>query len=447
MRPEVNKVRLTILIALLFSALCAGVFRTTPIVFMAALLCSAPLVGILVGTVGSRGLKVTRNLPECGMAGDVIHGEIVLRNTAPYPAFLIHMYPSYGVALRVYNESDDPPPAILPVGEDEQVLPVLRPNEQVTWRQQWLLLQRGIHTLPAARAGTFDPLGLYMRLPARSEKHKIIVLPRPLHIEKLGFLGGAGNASLAPHHATTVADATDYHGVRAWQQGEAIRRVHWKSTARTNQLHVVEWEETPNSDLILLLDTDARTILGQGVESTLEQSVTAAASVAAHLLENGCRIHLYYFAVDPAKTTATPVLRHCQGKNVRDTHKILRVLAEVAPVEHPANELEKLVQAVSPSLPRGMEILLLASRQASIAATIKQLRSTLPGMRCHALAFDCEMPQPAQTSASGAEIPSADGTGKPLRSHSTKRYSSELRQTIQVISGKDAIAAALESRP
>src|SRR5690606_11947394 len=122
-------------------------------------------------------------------------------------------------------------------------------------------------------------------------KHKILVLPRPLHIEKLGFLGGVGNASLAPHHATTVADATDYHGVRAWQQGEAIRRVHWKSTARTNQLHVVEWEETPTTDLILLLDTDARAILGQDDESTLEQSITAAASVVCHLLENGCRVH------------------------------------------------------------------------------------------------------------------------------------------------------------
>ncbi len=446
MRPEVNKVRLTILIALLFSALCAGVFRTTPIVFMAALLCSAPLVGIIVGTIGSRGLSLTRNLPECGMAGDVIHGEITLQNTARYPAFLIHVYPSYGVALRVYNQSEDPPPAILPVGEDEQVLSVLRPDEKITWRQQWLLLQRGVHTLPAARAGTFDPLGLYMRLPARSEKHKIIVLPRPIHIEKLGFLGGAGNASLAPHHATTVADATDYHGVRPWQQGEAIRRVHWKSTARTNQLHVVEWEETPNSDLILILDTDARTVLGQEDESTLEQSVTAAASVAVHLLENGCRVHIYFFAADSTKTGTTPVLRHCQGKNIRDTHKILRMLAEIKPVEHPEANLEKLVQSVSPSLPRGMELLLLASRQATIAAAAKQLRAASPGSRCHALAFDCELPQTNFTPTGAEETHSAESADKPSRPHSTKRYSSERRQSIQIISGKDALAAALESR-
>ncbi len=446
MRPEVNKVRLTILIALLFSALCAGVFRTTPIVFMAALLCSAPLVGILIGTIGSRGLRLTRNLPECGMAGDVIHGEITLQNTARYPAFLIHVYPSYGVSLRMYNMSEDPPPAILPVGEDEQVLAVLRPDEKTTWRQQWLLLQRGVHTLPAARAGTFDPLGLYMRLPARSEKHKIVVLPRPLHIEKLGFLGGAGNASLAPHHATTVADATDYHGVRPWQQGEAIRRVHWKSTARTNQLHVVEWEETPNSDLILILDTDASTVRGTDDESTLEQSVTAAASVASHLLENGCRLHLYFFAAGAANKDTVPVLRHCQGKNIRDTHKILRLLAEVAPVEHPAANLEKLVQQVSPSLPRGMEILLLASRQATIPAAVRQLRSASPGSHCHALAFDCEFLPPTPTAKSDEETPTAESIEKPSRAHSAKRYNSERRQSIQIISGKDTIAAALESR-
>lgn len=438
MRPEVNKVRLTILIALLFSALCAGVFRTTPIVFMAALLCSAPVVGILIGTVGSRGLKLTRELPECGMAGETIHGEIELRNTAPYPAFLIHLYCSYGVALRSYEQSNSQVPPILPLGEDELVLPVLRPGTHFTWKQQWFLQRRGLHTLPAARAGTFDPLGLYMRLPARSQKHKILVLPRPLHIEKLGFLGGVGHASLAPHHATTVADATDYHGVRAWQQGEAIRRVHWKSTARTNQLHVVEWEDTPTADLILLLDTSAHTILGQDDESTLEQSITAAASIACHLLENGCRVHLYYLASDGDKE---PVLRHFKGNNTRDQHKILRELAEIEPVGHPDATLEKLIQGASPSLPRGMEVLLLASRQAAVAAAIRQIRSILTDAQCHALAFD--IAEPATANDTGGALAAGSSTSR----RSPHRYRHEMRQAIQIIAGKDALAAALESHP
>lgn len=438
MRPEVNKVRLTILIALLFSALCAGVFRTTPIVFMAALLCSAPVMGILIGTLGSRGLRLTRKLPECGMAGETIHGEIELQNKAFYPAFLIHLYCSYGVALRSYEQADKQVPPILPLGEDEMVLPVLRPGEQFSWKQQWFLQRRGLHTLPAARAGTFDPLGLYMRLTARSQKHKILVLPRPLHIEKLGFLGGMGHASLAPHHATTVADATDYHGVRAWQQGEAIRRVHWKSTARTNQLHVVEWEESPTADLALLLDTNADTILGQDDDSTLEQAITAAASIACHLLENGCRVHLYYQANNGGKET---VLRHFKGNNTRDQHKILRELAEIEPVKHPDGTLEKLIQNLSSSLPRGMEVLLLASREAAVASAIRQIRSISTEVQCHALAFDIAKPTVSnETAGMAAEDHS-------FSRRSPTRYRQELRQAVQIIAGKDALAQALESHP
>ena len=68
------------------------------------------------------------------------------------------------------------------------------------------------HRLGAARVGAIDPLGLSTFLARAGDPQTITVLPRPVHIEQLGFWGGAG-LEQTPRHSTIVADAMDFHGV------------------------------------------------------------------------------------------------------------------------------------------------------------------------------------------------------------------------------------------
>ncbi len=85
---ELNKVRLTILVGMMFSLLVAGIFRTPPIVFMAAFLGVAPPLAILIGRLSSRRLTVTRDFPVSGQVGDVLYGRVRVHNNAAWPAFL-----------------------------------------------------------------------------------------------------------------------------------------------------------------------------------------------------------------------------------------------------------------------------------------------------------------------------------------------------------------------
>jgi uncharacterized protein (DUF58 family) len=114
--------------------------------------------------------------------------------------------------------------------------------------------RRGVYQLPPVQAGARDPLGLFTTAQARTAPASITILPRPVRVARLGFCGGTQHGAHAPQAATTTADATDFHGIRTWRPGEAIRRVHWKSTVRTGELHVVEWEEDPGCDLTVLFD-------------------------------------------------------------------------------------------------------------------------------------------------------------------------------------------------
>jgi uncharacterized protein (DUF58 family) len=381
LRSSYTHIRLALLVTLLFTVLVATIFRTPSIIFMAALLFAAPLMGILAGGFLSRGLDVTRALPDTGSVGDIVSGRLSISNRSPWPAFLIHLRPhgtiesdgsnagyeySYGTPthteqpgvtggrLQKANKgaSKDsatkdsathvPAPLVL-LGSPETIVPLLRAGERLEWTPQWRLQRRGVHRLLPARAGANDPLGLFSVLKAQTGANEITVLPRPLPIERLSFLGGAQANPRTPQHAAIVAEALDFHGVRAWRPGEAIRRVHWKSTARTGTLHVVEWEESLGRDLTLLLDARSFSALttasqtsnrddaasrkkprgrngastrgssvpgsvhGEAIyDEAFEAAITLVASIAAHLLEGGHRFQLFCWqsAIEAAPTAS-----------------------------------------------------------------------------------------------------------------------------------------------
>ena len=53
----------------------------------------------------------------------------------------------------------------------------------------------------------------------------------------------------------------DLHSVREYEQGESLRKVHWRSTARRGQLMVKELEDAPRDEIAVLLDADASAVV------------------------------------------------------------------------------------------------------------------------------------------------------------------------------------------
>lgn len=442
MRPEVNKVRLVVLIALLFSALCAAVFRTTPILFMAALLCSAPFFGFLFARLGSRNLEIIQTLPETGTAGGILTGKITLTNRGRFPNFLIHMSSGNGFPQGInpkkhISKGKTLHPTATPQ-TPEWIVPFLSAGKQISYQQQWQLKRRGVHTLLPTRAGVSDPLGLVLGMSVHSSTNQIVVLPRPLKIEQLGFLSGVGTASQTPHHSAMVANAMDFHGVRPWIPGETIRRAHWKSTARTGQLHIIEWEETPTADLAVFIDTHAETLIGDADENSLEWSITAAATVICHLLENGCRIQLFYFSSqrDARSKDGSVVLQQFQEQSINGRAKMLRALAEIEAVHEPESHLNALVGTALPKVARGLGVLLLTSARAPFAQAQQQIQAGVSHASCYALAFDVEPEE------------EPDAPLLPTSSRAWHYTSPRIgRGMSQIVYGQKALAAILESSP
>jgi uncharacterized protein (DUF58 family) len=419
-REKLNNTRLTLLVSMLFTVLVSTIFPTPSIIFMAALLITTPITGAVVGKLLSRVLTVTRSLPELGSVGDIISGRLTVYNESALPNFFVRLHtgdilpdpvskpatndrkkrekrtagrPRPGQGDRRISGSllaSGPPlaSAIQPVGETEHVVPVLRPREGAEWRPQWSLQRRGVWQMPPARAGVLDPLGVFASLTPRTAPHTITVLPRPVRIARLGFLNGADSGLHSHHYATTRADALDFNGIRLWQPGEAIRRVHWKSTARTGQLHIIEWEETLASDLTILLDVQRQS---DDIEALwFEAAITLAASIAVHLLENGYQFQLYCWQSEHGSKAEEPTLRVChhQARNSSGIPATLRLLAELIPLEGEAASLNKLAQQISTSLSSGTGTALLASSENNWAAASGSLGSGVATVQVTALLLD-----------------------------------------------------------
>jgi uncharacterized protein (DUF58 family) len=71
----------------------------------------------------------------------------------------------------------------------------------------------------------------------------------------------------------------DLHSVREYQEGESLRRVHWRSTARRGRLMVKELEDAPRDEVAVLLDADARAVVGDPPESSFDLQVRVAGSI------------------------------------------------------------------------------------------------------------------------------------------------------------------------
>ena len=65
----------------------------------------------------------------------------------------------------------------------------------------------------------------------------------------------------------------DLHSVRDYQQGESLRRVDWKSTAKRRQADGRELEDSPRDEACVVLDCEAGLDVGSAPDSSFEMQV------------------------------------------------------------------------------------------------------------------------------------------------------------------------------
>jgi hypothetical protein len=136
-----------------------------------------------------------------------------------------------------------------------------------------------------------DPFGLVELGRSFRTTVPITVIPRTVPLPQVP-LGGAWTGSGDNRPRAFASGSAEDVTVRDYRQGDDLRRVHWRSSARVVELMVRREEQPWQSRATLFLDNRGRSHRGQGIASSLEAAVSATASIAVHLSQRGFTVRL-----------------------------------------------------------------------------------------------------------------------------------------------------------
>jgi uncharacterized protein (DUF58 family) len=150
---------------------------------------------------------------------------------------------------------------------------------------------RGRYRVGPLTVRLLDPFGMCELPRAFTAVDTLVVTPR---VEALpdamlrGEWGGAGQSTsraVATHGDDDVA-------TREYRQGDDLRRIHWRTTARRGELTVRREEQPWESRAAVLLDSRLIAHRGEGPASSVEWAISAAASIGLHLAHRGFDVRL-----------------------------------------------------------------------------------------------------------------------------------------------------------
>jgi uncharacterized protein (DUF58 family) len=186
---------------------------------------------------------------------------------------------------------------------------------------------RAAYRIPTRRRGRYrvgplsiavtDPFGVARRGEPSAGEAELVVRPR---VHDIVAPVAVGTRISAEHEATAaravVSDLGDeFVTLREYEVGDDLRRVHWRSTARTGELMIRQDEARWRSHAAVVLDV----LPGAHDEASFEVAVEAAASVTARLARLRRRVELV--------TSAGEVL----GTGGDPRHDVIDALATVGP--------------------------------------------------------------------------------------------------------------------
>jgi len=138
---------------------------------------------------------------------------------------------------------------------------------------------RGYYQLGPLLVETGDVFGLHRRFRVLTEPTFALVPPRivPLEGYNLSSRRPIGEIRLAHR---LFEDPTRVAGVRPFQQGDPLNRIHWRATARSGQWQSRAYESSCVAGATFVLDFHARSFYGPAAAGSAELAAVAVASLA-----------------------------------------------------------------------------------------------------------------------------------------------------------------------
>ena len=198
-------------------------------------------------------------------------------------------------------------------------------------------LRWGRRSVGDGLVGAMAPWAGYVWGPTPLTSHMLTALPQPAVFDSraasphpIGLVG--------VHPARRRGDGSEFESIRPFQPGDRLRRVQWRVSLRTGNLHVTSTVAEEDASVLLVVDSGVEVGVSGGMRgsaSTLDVAVRAAGAVAEHYLIRGDRVGLRVLG-----STGRNVVHTASGR--RHLRRVLETLARVVPGENRDLDTERM---------------------------------------------------------------------------------------------------------
>lgn len=147
---------------------------------------------------------------------------------------------------------------------------------------------RGVLRVGPLRVTVADPFGLSASSLTTVGRSELVVYPRIDHISSLPPAAGRDSSSATRQPNALGRTGDDFYALRPYVIGDDLRRVHWPSTARHDELMIRQHELPTHERTTVLLDVRA----AAHAAASFELAVSAAASVLNAAVDRADHVRL-----------------------------------------------------------------------------------------------------------------------------------------------------------
>lgn len=208
--------------------------------------------------------------------------------------------------------------------------------------------RRGFYPFGPVQLHSGDIWGLFSHRASGDKLDWLIVYPQVLPLEALGF---PPKEPFGETKATwrILEDPSRAIGIRDHQPEDSFRHIHWKATARRQDLQIKVYEPTTSQNLVVFVNVATFARHWEGNRPLLlEQVIAVAASIASHGVQDR---YLVGFLANGSIPHSDQPIKVLPSRRPDQLARILEALAAVT--SFTTSSIEKLLLAESPRLPWG----------------------------------------------------------------------------------------------
>ena len=302
-----------------FALAVIGWYQQINLILLISGLVAGPLVAsFFMSTAMLRKVKLQRRLPTHIFAGDPLSIDYILDNTSR----------SSAVLALCLEDHWAPVESVLGSMSFEPEVFYSRVAGGTKERARWEIKApaRGLD-----RAGTMSlitrfPFGLMERSSMIAHEDSVVIYPRVGRLtRRWQLVHRESSQTRRGQRHDRSAQQQEYHGLRDYRPDDSPRWIHWRTSARINQLMIKEFEQQNEQDLAILLDPWLpRHHASDEMRAHVERAIEFVASLSVDLCRNARR------RITLGWTSTVPDLRQGQA-SVRLLHEILGSLAVMKP--------------------------------------------------------------------------------------------------------------------